>query len=98
MVEITTTEGVTLEPEEAQKLEAFTSAIDAEKRNRYRYLRRRLEEECLTTAEHQELVALTDEVEIINVARMELLVEIGKRHHLSLAETVDCLHISPLLP
>jgi hypothetical protein len=90
--------GVALEPEEEQKLHAFASAIDADKRNRYRRLRRKLEAECLTSTEHQELIALTDEVEMINVARMEFLAEIGKRHHLSLAEIVRQLHISPLLP
>jgi hypothetical protein len=98
MAESRVVEEVTLEPREEQKLHAFASAIDTEKRNHYRYLRRRLEEECLTSAEHQELIALTDAVEMINVARMEFLAEIGKRHHLSPVEIVRRLHISPLLP
>lgn len=89
---------VSLKPEEEQKLHSFASAIDVEKRSRYRRLRRRLDTECLTATEHQELIALTDEVEMINVARMEFLAEIGKRYHLSLAEITRHLHISPLIP
>ena len=82
---------------EEQKLLALASAIDAAKRRRYRYLRRQWQKGCLRPTEHQELIKLTDEVEMINVARMELLAEVGKRHHLSLAETVRRLHIVPLL-
>ena len=91
-------ERVSLEPEEEKKLHSFASAIDAEKRSRFRRLQRKLAAECLTPTEHQELIALTDEVEMINVTRLEFLAEIGKRHHLSLAEIVRQLHISPLLP
>jgi hypothetical protein len=89
---------VRLTEEEAEKLRCFQQEVGASTRRRFRFLRRQLEQERLTPDEHQELMRITEDIENINVARMEFLVAIADRHELSLAALMRLLHIRPLVP
>jgi hypothetical protein len=86
-----------LTPEEEAKLHAFATAIAPGTRRRYHILRRRLEQECLTPEEQHELGEITEEIENVNVKRLEYVAELARRRNQSLAHMVRLLNIRPLV-
>ena len=82
---------------EAEQLRCFQKEVGARTRRRFRFLRRQLEQECLSPDEHEELMRITEDLENINVERMKFLAEIADRHQLSLAALIRLLNISPLV-
>ena len=88
---------VELNAEEADKLHCFQNRIDVNMKQRFRFLRHRLEQEQLTPDEHQELMSLIDTAENINVARMEFLIEVAHSRGMTLADIIHNLTIGPLL-
>ena len=88
---------INLTEEEAEKLHCFQNTVDVKTQRRFRALRRRLEQEQLTHEEHQELMELLNTLEGINVARLELLAEIGSRRGLLLADVMRLLNIHSLV-
>ena len=89
---------VRLTEEEAEKLQCFQKEVGASTRRRFRFLRQQLEQERLTPSEHEELMRITEDIETINVARMEFLAEVASRYELPFAEMVRLLNIRPLVP
>ncbi len=82
---------------EADTLRCIQNRVDDDTRQRFRFLRSRLEQEQLTPDEHQELKDLVDVVENINVARMEFLAAIAHDGGTTLADVVRALSVSPLI-
>lgn len=80
------------EVELVQKIQEYTSSETYE---RYEKLSNQLREENITTAEHQELLALTQIVEAENVERLEHLMTLAKIRKISLRAIMVELGIFP---
>jgi hypothetical protein len=68
--------------------------ISAQTWERYRELKNRRDAEALTEAEHDELIAISDQVEEANVRRMRNLVELARLRGISLDELMQQLGIA----
>src|SRR5688572_16580909 len=75
------------------KLDDFN--LSPEKEKLYRKLRRKFRAEKISPEEHQEMIAITNELEALNVERIKCLGEISKIRQKSLSETVKELGIKP---
>jgi hypothetical protein len=64
-------------------------------RRRYDYQIARRDAETLTAAEHQELLQLTDQVELHNVERLEHLSALARMRGVSLTQLMQDLGIEP---
>jgi hypothetical protein len=62
---------------------------------RYRDLEGKGDAEALTPEEHQELIALINQIETWNVRRLELVAELGRLRGTSLDETMRQLGVGP---
>jgi hypothetical protein len=84
---------VRLSPEESQLFAVLHQGLSQAKWDRYRELIQRRRAEMLTEPERQELIELTDKVELKNAARMEVLVELGRRRGVALGQLMRQLGI-----
>lgn len=75
------------------KLEDFD--LSPEKRKVYRQLLKKFRAEKISPEEHQKLIALTDELENLNVERVKCLIEIAKIRNSTLDEVIKDLNIKP---
>lgn len=73
-----------LSREESELLQKINLGIAEEKWRRYRDLIAKRRAETLTTEEHQELIALSDQIEQANARRIGYLAELATRRKLSL--------------
>lgn len=89
---------IELTAEEAGALRRIQNRVDGDMRQRFQLLRDRLEQEQLTTNEHQELKGLVDAAGNINAARMDFLAAIAHDRGTTLANVVQSLSIGPLIP
>jgi len=80
---------------ETELLMKINQGLPAELDRRYRELIGKRDEGTLSSAEHQKLLRLTDEVEGYNVERVEHLVELAKLRKTSLGELVEELGLHP---
>jgi hypothetical protein len=67
-----------LSREETELLEKINSAFSPETVHRYRDLVARRQAETLTPAEHDELIRLSDEIELANAARVAYVIELAR--------------------
>jgi hypothetical protein len=68
--------------------------LPSEKQKRLEELTARLKDERLSPAEHQELIALTDEIERLNLERLESLVELARLRSVPLETLMKQLGIA----
>jgi len=62
----------------------------------YKELVQRRQEEQLTTGEQEELLQLSDQIELAHAKRMEALVELAQLRNVPLRDLMDSLGIKPL--
>ena len=82
-----------LSPDETQLLQAINQGIPTPLRERYTTLVDRRREGTLTAEEHAELQSLSDEVEAIDVRRLELLEKLAQVRGVSLDALMESLGI-----
>lgn len=78
---------------ESRLLEEINRGLPEEVFDRYRSLMDRRREETLTSAEHRELLRLTDQAEQLEAARVRALSELARLRGTSLAEVMGELGI-----
>jgi hypothetical protein len=84
-----------LTAEETVLLKQINQGLPEETWQRYRELVAKRRAATLTPAEHEELKALTNEVELWNARRVELVAELARRRQLPLARMMAELGLSP---
>jgi hypothetical protein len=72
-------------------LQKIAQTLPTAIQQRYNDLRAKLQAETLTTAEHQELLNLTDTIEQFDANRLQHLLELSQLHQISLPELLDAL-------
>jgi len=78
---------------EADLLQEVNRSVSQEVRKRYEELRVKVQEETLTANEHQELVQLTDQIELADAERMRALIALAQLRHISVDTLMDQLGI-----
>jgi hypothetical protein len=81
--------------DEAELLQKINQRVPPEARNRYDELNAKLHEETITPTEHQELLALNDQIELIGVERMKHLIELAHIRNVSVDALMSQLGIRP---
>ena len=82
------------ETELFQRINRRLSTEDQQKRS---YLQQKLEEETLSTDEHQELTQLNDEAERLNVLRVEALAQLAALRQTTLPQLMHDLGLETLI-
>lgn len=82
-------------PTETQLLQQINIGFSAETWEQYRALIAKRRAETLTSAEHQQLIALSDRLEHLNVKRISALIQLANLRNQSLPELMQSLGISP---
>ncbi len=85
----------TLPEREVELLETINQNLVEEVQDRYDELQGKLQDEAITTEEHQELLEMIDVVEQATVTRLQALVELSKIRQVSLDELMNQLGIKP---
>ena len=80
-----------LGPRESELLRKVGVGLSEEEWRRYRELKSRSDDEILTPAEHQELIATCDRIERANAQRMSHLIELSALRNVSLETLMDQL-------
>lgn len=80
---------------EVDLIHKINTIYSAEKRLRYNELYDKFKQEEITPKEHQELLKLSDEFEMLNAKRLEYLGELAKMRGRSLREIIKDLGIKP---
>jgi len=80
---------------ESELLTKINQHLTAELQDRFDELVIKRQEEILTTVEHAELLTLTEQVERIDVERIEALAQLAKLRGISVDELMDQLGIKP---
>ena len=78
-------------PAEADLLHKINTIYSAEKRRRYNELYEKFKQEKLTAKEHQELMKLSNEFELLNAKRLEYLGELAEIRGQSLKAVIKDL-------
>ncbi len=81
---------------ESELLLKINQPVPADVLHRYDELIARRDARTLTPEEHQELLRLTDQVELLEAARMKHLIELATRRQVSLDEIMKQLGLPPL--
>ena len=66
-------------------------ALDPDERQRYDELVAKREDEVLTPGEHEELIALSDRLELYDAARIAALVELARKRGVTLDKLMTSL-------
>jgi hypothetical protein len=82
-----------LEPAETQLLLQINRVIPSELYEQYRSLRDKRDDENLTEQEHQELLRVSDKMELFSVQRLEALAKLADLRQVSLLQLMDNLGI-----
>ncbi|MCP4663358.1 MAG: hypothetical protein GY856_48820 [bacterium] len=86
-----------LAADEAALLQEINRGLPAETWQHYGELKEKRRAQTLTPEERAELIALSDQIEEMNVRRMEAVVELARLRHMSVDALMDDLGIkSPL--
>jgi hypothetical protein len=88
-------EGRKLSPVESELLLKINQGIPAELQHRYDELIAKRREMRLTSDEYNELLSLTDQVEMLDAKRVEYLVELARIRKVPLTVLMDELGIQP---
>jgi hypothetical protein len=80
---------------EADLLQRINASLSPEAWRRYEDLLARRQDETLTLAEQTELIALSDQLEALNVERLEALTELAQLRGVSVPELMTQLGLSP---
>jgi predicted transcriptional regulator len=83
-----------LSQDEALLLQEINQGLPAETWQRYHDLVAKRRAETLTPEEHEELMALTNEVEIWNARRVELVSDLARLRNVSLSRMMDELGLT----
>jgi len=81
---------------ESELLLKINQPVPADVQQRYDELIARRDARTLTPEEHQELLRLTDQVELLEAERMKHLIELAKLRQVSLDEIMRQLGLPPL--
>ncbi|GAB4460341.1 MAG: hypothetical protein OHK0029_24160 [Armatimonadaceae bacterium] len=81
---------------ESQLLERINAGFSEDFWNRYRHLITCRDAETLTQAEQQELVTMSDQVEVRTAERLLYLGELAKKRGITVAELMKILGIRPV--
>jgi hypothetical protein len=84
----------TLPRDEAELLQQIGQGLPGETWERYRELVARRQAETLTPQEHQELIALSDEIEEWNAQRLGLLIRLAQLRKVALRDLMDELGLT----
>jgi hypothetical protein len=79
---------------ESNLLQKIGQTLPTTIQQRYNDLRAKLQAETLTSAEHQELLNLTDTIEQFDAERLQYLLALAQLRQISLPELMDQLNIS----
>jgi preprotein translocase subunit SecA len=82
-----------LSKEESRLLEKINQGLPPELQQRYDELTARRQAETMTSAEHQELLALIDRIERADVERVQALTELAQRRGISVVKLMAELGI-----
>lgn len=82
-----------LEPRETELLIEINRALPAESHQRYQTLAQRRSEETLTEVEHQELIQLSDRMELLGAQRIQALAQLADFRQISLLQVMEDLGI-----
>jgi histidyl-tRNA synthetase len=82
-----------LEPEETQLLLEINRGLPTVLLQRYQVLRERREDETLTEAEYEELLQLSDQIEVLGANRLEALAKLADLRQVPLVQLMDDLGI-----
>lgn len=85
----------TLAHQEAALLQQINLGIDPAIWRRYNGLKTKRRAFTLTDAEHGELIAISDQLEIANARRVAALIQLAQLRHTSLETLMDQLGIQP---
>jgi hypothetical protein len=84
-----------LSPEETKLLQQINQGLPPETWARYRALKEKRDARTLTPEEHAELLALTNEVELWNARRLELVLALAQLRQIPLRAMMDELGLTP---
>lgn len=84
-----------LSREETRLLQHINEGLPAETWKRYQALKEKRDARTLTREEHTELLALTDEVELWNARRLELVLALAQLRQVPLRVMMDELGLTP---
>ena len=84
--------------EEARLLQIINRTLPASVQARYDQLTNLRRNEKMTPEEHQELLALVDQVELADANRLAALVELAQLRHITVAQLMKQLDIHPPSP
>jgi hypothetical protein len=84
-----------LPPEESRLLQEINRGLPTETWERYDALKKKRDAATLTPAEYQELLRLTDEVELWNSRRLELVLALAQLRQVPLRAMMDALGLIP---
>ena len=79
--------------QESELILKINTIFSVDKRERYNQLYSRFSENNLNKAEHQELLKLNEEFEILNAKRIKYIGELAKLRHQTLEEVIEDLQI-----
>jgi hypothetical protein len=82
-----------LEPAETELLLQINQVIPPELHEQYLSLRDKRDDESLTEQEHQELLSISDQMELFGVERLEALAKLADLRQVSLLQLMDDLGI-----
>ena len=85
----------TLAHQEAALLQQINVGINPATWQRYDVLKAKRRAATLTNAEHSELIAIGDQIEIANARRVAALIQLAQLRHTSLETLMDQLGIQP---
>ncbi|MCB0189058.1 MAG: hypothetical protein KDE31_32535, partial [Caldilineaceae bacterium] len=85
----------TLADPEAALLQQINLGIDPAAWQRYDVLKAKRRAATLTDAEHSELIAIGDQIELANARRIAALIQLAQLRHTSLEELMNQLGIQP---
>ncbi|HLK57226.1 MAG TPA: hypothetical protein VKU00_11705 [Chthonomonadaceae bacterium] len=87
-------ETMPLTDEEVERLATITQEISAEDQQCYRKLREKLHAMTLTESEHEELIRISDNMEGVQVKRLEYMVELAQKRNLSLPAFMEAYSLN----
>ena len=82
---------------ESELLAKINLGLSPDQWHRYRELKARRRAETLTSDEHAELIAITNQIEEDNVYRVQCLAELARRRQVPLRALMDELGIQPVI-
>ncbi len=86
-----------LPEKEASLLQKINSGFPIDFWTKYKALIKKREDEVINTSELQELIEMTDQLEIANAARIKHLIELSELRNVSLEDLMKELGIQPVV-